>query len=57
MSVGALLVAYELKQANVEIGIAHVESRGYKIDNESDESEDSQPELYSLWLAGECYEQ
>lgn len=57
MSVGALLVAYELKQRNVEIGIAHVESGGYKIDNESDERDDSQTELFSLWLAGECYEQ
>jgi hypothetical protein len=57
MSVGALLVAYELKQCNLEIGIAHVESGGYKIDNESDEPDDSQTELFSLWLAGECYEQ
>ena len=57
MSVGALLVAYELKQRNLEIGIAHVESRGYKIDDESDNRDESETELFSLWLAGECYEQ
>jgi hypothetical protein len=56
MSVGALLVAYELKQRDVEIGIAHVESRGYKIESGS-ANEDNQTELFGLWLAGECYEQ
>jgi hypothetical protein len=55
MSVGALLVAYELKQRDVEIGIAHVESRGYKIETDP-ANEDSQTELFALWLAGECYE-
>jgi hypothetical protein len=56
MSVGALLVAYELKQHNVEIGIAHVESRGYTIESEP-LNEENKPELFGLWLAGECYEQ
>jgi hypothetical protein len=56
MSVGALLVAYELKQRDVEIGIAHVESRGYKIESDPT-NEDNQTELFGLWLAGECYEQ
>ena len=56
MSVGALLVAYELRQLEVEIGIAHVESRGYTIEND-DACDLSQTELFGLWLAGECYEE
>lgn len=56
MSVGALLVAYELRQHNVEIGIAHVESRGYTIEGDSANG-DNQTELFGLWVAGECYEQ
>jgi len=31
LSVGTLLVAYELKQKRVEIGVAHVECQGYTI--------------------------
>jgi hypothetical protein len=57
MSVGALLVAYELMQSKIEIGIAHVESHGYRIISDSDESiPQTQSELFGLWLSGECYE-
>lgn len=64
MSVGALLVAYELKQIahevqqpEFEIGVAHVESRGYVMDKEHRTSpRDIQSELFGLWLCGECYE-
>jgi hypothetical protein len=52
MSLGALLVAYELKQANFDIGVAHIECQGYTID-----SSDANPELVGLWLSGECYDQ
>jgi hypothetical protein len=51
MSLGALLVAYELKQANFDIGVAHIECQGYTID-----SAETNPELVGLWLSGECYD-
>lgn len=58
MSVGALLVAYELKQAKIDVGIAHVESQGYVMSGSSEAfTPEAQSELFGLWLAGECYEQ
>jgi hypothetical protein len=57
LSVGTLLVAYELKQAKVEIGIAHVECQGYTIDTAAEgDGVKSESELFGLWIAGECYE-
>lgn len=56
MSVGALLVAYELREDAGGVGIAHVESRGYQMDPGVAESVSAQSELCSLWVAGECYE-
>jgi hypothetical protein len=50
MSLGALLVAYELKQANFNIGVAHIECQGYTINPTA-----ANPELVGLWLSGECY--
>lgn len=57
LSVGALLVAYELKQAKIDVGIAHVGSQGYVMDGDH-EASSSPPysEIFGLWLAGECYE-
>ncbi|RUL89468.1 hypothetical protein [Tautonia sociabilis] len=49
MSLGALMVAYELKPL-LDIGLAHVDCRGYRVENF-----ESSPELFGLWLAGECY--
>lgn len=49
MSLGVLMVAYELKPA-LDIGLAHVECRGYRVDNFQ-----SDAKLFGLWLAGECY--
>jgi hypothetical protein len=49
MSLGVLMVAYELKPV-LDIGLAHVECRGYRVDNFQ-----SGAELFGLWLAGECY--
>jgi hypothetical protein len=51
MSLGALLVAYELKQANLNIGVAHIECQGYTITNPNAANH----ELVGLWLSGECY--
>ncbi len=49
MSLGALLVAYELKP-NFDIGVAHIECQGYTIN-----SAETNPELVGLWLSGESY--
>jgi hypothetical protein len=50
MSVGALLVAYELKLASFDIGVAHIDCQGYSI-----EPAEAHPEIVGLWLSGECY--
>lgn len=54
LSVGPLLVAYELTNASVDVAIAHVEVQGYVLDDSSAEN-NAPPELVELWLAGECY--
>jgi hypothetical protein len=52
MSLGVLLVGYELKTANsLQIGIAHIECQGYDMPD----SVVPNPEPVGLWLAGECY--
>jgi hypothetical protein len=52
MSLGILLVGYELKTANsLQIGIAHIECQGYDMPDSLAPS----PEPVGLWLAGECY--
>lgn len=51
MSIGPLLVAYELKRANFDIGVAHVECQGYS----PPAGLAPRPEVFSLWIAGECY--
>ncbi|MBI4446314.1 MAG: hypothetical protein HY645_10440 [Acidobacteria bacterium] len=57
LSVGALLVAYELKQAKLDVGIAHVECQGYTMGAKEKESSPKTPsEVFGLWLWGECYE-
>lgn len=52
MSLGALLAAYELKQDGAKIGVAHVDSHGYEMNDVGSESE-----LFGLWIAGESYEE
>lgn len=51
MSLGILLVAYELKPSDVQVGIAHIECQGYDVP--ADLSIEVEP--VGLWLAGECY--
>ncbi len=55
LSIGALLASYELKHGGYRIGISNVESHGYRMARPEDAV--NQEELFSLWLAGECYEQ
>lgn len=57
LSIGGLLAAYELKQAKVHVGIAHIESQGYRVEDQgSARSLTSQSTLFGLWLAGESYD-
>jgi hypothetical protein len=51
MSLGVLLVAYELKSTDVEVGIAHIECQGYDVP--PDLTVDVEP--VGIWIAGECY--
>lgn len=53
LSVGALLAAYEAKRNGFMIGISHVETHGYRIHGDIGSCDSTQ--LYSLWIAGECY--
>lgn len=57
LSIGAMLAAYELKRAKIDVGIAQIEAQGYRIEEEKSIralAEGSM--LFGLWLAGECYE-
>jgi hypothetical protein len=56
LSIGALLAAYDLKQKNYDIGVAHVEAQGYTIMGEYGMESEEVGKLFSLWLAGECYD-
>lgn len=57
-SIGALLAAYELRgtvgSAHVDVGVAHVETQGYRFERPADVPS---PSLFNLWLAGECHAQ
>jgi len=56
LSVGALLAAYELKRAGVDIAIAHVETHGYTLTGSADINPlADESTLYGLWLSGDCY--
>jgi hypothetical protein len=57
LSIGGLLAAYELKRAKFDVGIAHIEAQGYRIEEEETIRSLAQNSvLFGLWLAGECYE-
>lgn len=54
LSVGALLVAYDFKTTNVEIGLAHVECHGYHMDDDAPaEVSEHHGDPVGLWLSGE----
>jgi hypothetical protein len=55
MSLGPLLVAYELKPANI-VGLAHVASHGYQLAQQPAIAQSAKTEVFGLWLAGEYYE-
>ncbi|HEX7680741.1 MAG TPA: hypothetical protein VF713_21580 [Thermoanaerobaculia bacterium] len=57
LSIGALLVACELKEAKMSVGIAHVEVQGYELRSEPDGAgTDSNSQLFDIWITGDCYE-
>ncbi len=51
MSLGVLLVAYELKSSDIKPGIVHAECETYVLPD----GLEPKTELVGLWLAGECY--
>lgn len=53
LSVGALLVAYELRGERIDVGIAHVDCHGYVIDDAATAAPWPSGELFGLWIAGE----
>ena len=56
LSIGALLAAYEFKMAGDHVGVAHIESQGYRITDEMNFRKlRTDSALFGLWLAGECY--
>src|SRR6266496_4062118 len=56
MSLGALLVAYELKPENI-VGLAHVASSGYHFETpQVNIAKLGVTELFGLWLAGDYYD-
>jgi len=55
LSVGALLVAYELKEAKMTVGIAQVEVQGYGIQDPAPTQVSAPTRLVDIWIAGDCY--
>lgn len=53
-SIGVLLAAYELgrRDPKVTVGVAHVESQGYRIEATTTAPSTT---LFTIWLSGECY--
>lgn len=53
-SIGVLLAAYELgrRDPKVTVGVAHVESHGYRVESTSTVPSTT---LFTMWLSGECY--
>ena len=53
-SMGVLLAAYELgrRDPKVIVGVAHVESQGYRVESTSTAPSTT---LFTMWLSGECY--
>lgn len=54
-SIGVLLAAYELgrRDPKVIVGVAHVESQGYRVERTAGPA--PAPTLFTMWLSGECY--
>ena len=55
LSLGALLAAYDLKQAGYPVGIAHVHADGYTMTNVISQ-QTSTDNLFEVWIAGEPYD-
>lgn len=56
LSLGVLLAAHELKRTGYHVGIAHVDSLGYRMMEVAEEAAaGAKGEPFELWLTGECY--
>lgn len=55
MSIGPLLVAYELKPDNV-VGLAHVASHGYQMPDSKTNEPANSTEMFGIWLVGDYFE-
>lgn len=58
LSLGALLVVYDISEkfgTEIPIGVTHVENQGYELVSNPEELKGYE-EFYSLWIAGECYD-
>jgi len=55
LSIGALLACYELRNADVSVGIAHVESQGYDTVLPEGQISLDGVILTTTWVIGECY--
>lgn len=55
LSLGALLAAYDLKQAAHPVGIAHVHAVGYTIHG-GPTSRGPEEDLFEVWIAGDPYD-
>ena len=56
LSMATFFTAYEAKQNELQVAISQVFSRGFSINDEIPDSIQSDNELFSLWVFGECYE-
>jgi hypothetical protein len=54
-ALGALLAAYDAKSQDLEVGLAHVETSGYEM-QDFDAEILNQNVLSTFWLSGECYD-
>jgi hypothetical protein len=50
LSLGVILAAYDLKLSDKPVGVAHVDSHGYELDNMAEQEDDVGGELFELWL-------
>ena len=57
LCIGALLATYELYTEGSNAGIIHVETQTYDVDEEIDTEKILKTSIpYSMWLAGDCYD-
>jgi len=57
LCLGVILAAFELKRTDYIVGMAHVDTKGYRIqDPKKKRGQAMNRELVHLWICGECYD-